>query len=296
MLVDHLVKIGFPLSNAEDVQLAQELIAQGDADPDGATNWAAASAQMAHLGIPNTPYGPDWFTSHDYVPVVMAALDRGIPVLFGLSNAHATYDDWTSQGTNDGVYGHAIALMGYDATGAIVADPNTQQATRGDFVHYGWQNLRDAGASSMLIPEGRMMGIPEGWADDGTTLKTPNGVMVVHGFRDWVMRHPWDADDWPMEAEVGNVQVESAYAAGTGSRQVFRKHLLCWLPDRGVYEAWTGANYFALLGGKAQEEKQVAAAQQQEAILQAQIATLKAELTAAQQADAKKRKRWRLGR
>src|SRR5258708_21451598 len=48
--------------------------------------------------------------------------------------------------------------------------------------------------------QGGTMG-PTGWHDDGTTLTAPNGVKVVHGFRDYVLAHNWDAANEPVMAE-----------------------------------------------------------------------------------------------
>lgn len=158
MVVDHLVKSGFPCTAAEDTALAQDLISRGDASPNGATNYLAASAQMTRLGIPNDAYGQSWFAANDFVSMVQAALKRGIPVLFGLSEAHYLHDDWTNSAEDGGVYGHGIAIIGMDSTGAICADPNTSQAKYGQFVHYTWADLKQAGGAwpSMVIPRGSM--------------------------------------------------------------------------------------------------------------------------------------------
>ncbi len=158
MMVNHLVKSGFPCNAAEDTALAQDLINRGEASPNGATNYVAASQQMARLGIPNTTYDAGWFRANDFVPVVQGAIRRGIPVLYGTSEAHYAHDDWTNSAEDAGVYGHGICLVGFDATGAIAADPNTSQAENGQFVHYTWANLKAMGGlwPSMVIPNGSM--------------------------------------------------------------------------------------------------------------------------------------------
>ena len=189
MMVDHLVKAGFPLSDQEDIALAQDLINRGQASASGATDYLAASQQMVRLGIPNTPYGADWFAAHDFVPVCKAALDRGIPVLFGFSSAFLSHDDWSGNNYNTGVDGHGICLFGYDDTGAIVGDPNTPEALSGKFVHYQWANLKAAGGSwpSMVIPEGAMaITIAEvadyfTEADANTWVCKQNGHKIVLG-------------------------------------------------------------------------------------------------------------------
>src|SRR5215467_13361489 len=50
--------------------------------------------------------------------------------------------------------------------------------------------------------------VPAGWKDDGTTLTAPDGVPVVHGFRDWVLEHSWDAPDWPSAAGAGRAELQ----------------------------------------------------------------------------------------
>lgn len=138
-----------PVNAQTDKALAEQLIAQGQAQADGATNWAAASDQLARLGLPNQAYSPQWFSQNDWRPIVNAALVAHKPVLFGLSNATALRDTYTGAYFDRGVFGHAIVIVGRDATGYIVADPNT---ATGGYQHYTAQNLTAAGASSMVVP------------------------------------------------------------------------------------------------------------------------------------------------
>lgn len=143
---------GVPLTAGNDIALTQQLQQLGQAGAQGATNWYAASQQMQRLGIPNTPYGNDWFSKNNWQPVVDAALAAGRPILFGLGNANQLFDTWTGKYYDQGVYGHAIAIVGKDASGYIVADPNAPQAQSGGFVHYTAADLNLAGASSMDVP------------------------------------------------------------------------------------------------------------------------------------------------
>lgn len=41
-------------------------------------------------------------------------------------------------------------------------------------------------------------GVPSGWSDDGTTLRSPSGVPIVLGFRDYVLANNWDAANVPL--------------------------------------------------------------------------------------------------
>lgn len=84
-------------------------------------------------------------------------------------------------------------------------------------------------------------GTPAGWHDDGVTLTAPNGVVVVKGFRQWVLSHSWDAENWPLQAEQGLNPLEASNPAlGSGTQQIFRWLTLEWTPERGVFNAWTG--------------------------------------------------------
>lgn len=233
MICNHIVA-NRPVSAAEDISLAQDLIKRGQASASGATNYLAASQQMTRLGIANVAYGKDWFATHDFVPVVKDAIAYGSPVLFGVYAAFKLYDDWTKAPQDAGVDGHGIALVGMDATGAIVADPNTVQAKSGDFVHYSWATLRNAGGTypSMVIPNAMSFptGVPCGWSDDGTTLKAPNGQTCTHGVRTEVLNAGWNPDNVPLGAEYYTDPADPTDPkAGFGGRQYFRDELICWI-------------------------------------------------------------------
>ncbi len=79
--------------------------------------------------------------------------------------------------------------------------------------------------------------IPQGWHDDGTTLTAPNGMKVVHGFRDFVLVNgaSWGKDNWPLENERAADPLEySNRALGAGTQQIFRLCMLGWTKERGV--------------------------------------------------------------
>lgn len=187
MIADHVATHGrIPVSAAEDIALAQDLIARGEASANGATNYLAASDQMTRLGIKNTAYGPDWFAKNDFAPLARAAIDRGVAVLFGVYAAHNLHDDWTNQDEDGGVNGHGICLVGYDDTGFIVADPNTSQAQTGAFVHYTVADLQSAfgGFPSMVIPEVSMSTPLDGYftiANGAYTLKSDPSIVLSGG-------------------------------------------------------------------------------------------------------------------
>jgi hypothetical protein len=94
---------------------------------------------------------------------------------------------------------------------------------------------------------GSTMSIPTGWHDNGHTLTAPNGVPVVAGFRDYVLAHNWDANNWPLQAEQGRTPLElSNPSLGGGTAQDFRYTTLEWTSSKGVFVAWTGVELQAL--------------------------------------------------
>lgn len=114
-----------------------------------------------------------------------------------------------------------------------------------------------------------MTTVPQGWHDDGTILTAPNNIPVKLGFRQYVLTHNWDANNYPLAAEEGVPQLEiSNPALGGGTWQPFRWTVLEWTTQRGVFEMWTGQE---LLGVRSQA-----------ATLQAQIKTLQDQLAQTQ--------------
>lgn len=117
--------------------------------------------------------------------------------------------------------------------------------------------------------------IPRGWKDDGKTLVAPNGVVVVKGFRDYVLawQGGWEANNWPLksEQEVTSGSIEPGNAAiGPGSRQDFRFRSLGWTASRNVYVIYSGQDLLAL-------ESQLGAANTHLAQVEAQLAALQAQ-------------------
>jgi Domain of unknown function (DUF1906) len=112
--------------------------------------------------------------------------------------------------------------------------------------------------------------VPQGWTDANNVLTAPNGVKVVHGFRDWVLSHNWDPANWPLGAEFGTSLLEASNPSlGGGSQQLFRWSMLGYTAARGVFNEWLG--------------QELAFCRQQVQQKAAQITQLQAELAAAQQ-------------
>lgn len=86
-----------------------------------------------------------------------------------------------------------------------------------------------------------MGGIPDKWTDDGQTLTAPNGGKVVLGFRQYILSHYWDANDYPLEAEHHQDPLEvSNPGLGAGQQQLFMMSMLGYTPARGVLKEYIG--------------------------------------------------------
>lgn len=136
-----------------------------------------------------------------------------------------------------------------------------------------------------IQPTGGPM-VPAGWHDDeqNKVLTAPNGVVVVHGFRDTVLNprsilgwdHDWRANDWPLAPEKTLASVEPGNASiGGGTRQDFRMTSLGWTQSRNVYQIWAGQDLLAL-------QQQMATVAQHNADLQAKLTDTQNKLTALQ--------------
>src|SRR5690348_1959608 len=91
---------GVSLTTGNLTALYQNMLGKGLASPGGYSNWANASAELQQLGVPNTPYGNEWFGAHPaaaWQSLVSGSLAQGRPVLFGLSQASQLRDTWSGQ-------------------------------------------------------------------------------------------------------------------------------------------------------------------------------------------------------
>ncbi len=106
---------------------------------------------------------------------------------------------------------------------------------------------------------GAGMVVPTGWTDDGMTLSATNGVPVTLGFREYILTHDWNPDDWPLAPERHLESLEPGDpTAGAGQRQDFRMSALGWTQARGVYRIWVGRDLAALEAQLAERDKRIA--------------------------------------
>jgi N-acetylmuramoyl-L-alanine amidase len=162
-------------------------------------------------------------------------------------------------------YGFNITPDGHgqmtDIKGHNTIDPINRARCPGN---YPWSEL-----ITYLQGGTTTMGTPAGWKDDGTTLTAPNGVKVVHGFRDYVLAHNWDPRNIPLGAEFGTPQLEASNTSlGPGTQQLFEWTMLGYTATRGVIFEYA--------------VRELAYCRQQVQKYAAQITQLKADLAAAQ--------------
>jgi hypothetical protein len=140
-----------------------------------------------------------------------------------------------------------IPMQAADANGGITGhfsiDPANRSHCPGIYPFDDLYQYLQQGGDTPMTPC-----TPQGWHDTGTTLKAPNGVPVVKGFRDYILGDPtWDVDNWPLQPEEARNPLEvSNPSLGAGTQQIFRLCALEWTPARGVFTAWIGQEVIAL--------------------------------------------------
>jgi len=124
-----------------------------------------------------------------------------------------------------------------DEAGGIIGHCDLDPVNRADCPgpRFPWDELW------RFLKEGDQMGVPTGWKDNGKELVAPNGIKVVRGFRDYILSHPWDSGNYPLEPEQAMSPVElSNPSLGNGTGQRFRWASLKWTASKGVYLSWVG--------------------------------------------------------
>jgi hypothetical protein len=174
---------------------------------------------------------------------------------------------------------HIVLIVGYDDETQAVVVHDPLRSVSGQPVDYSWSSFQAAQfyvlsevSGPSLLPSGQrgVTAVPVGWNDDGQVLTAPNGVPVVGDFRDWVLTHTWESQNWPLVAARQMNPIEWGYpSSGAGARQDFRLVSLGQPTGQEVYEIWVGQDIVALA--------------QQVSTYQSQIAQLKQELDAAKQ-------------
>ncbi|HEX3640094.1 MAG TPA: N-acetylmuramoyl-L-alanine amidase [Ktedonobacteraceae bacterium] len=183
--------------------------------------------------LPDPSINPNWYTAS--IEFVKASTDnsdaltaiqfqKGCEVIECICN---TYNIPKRAGdVNGGIIKHADI------------DPISRARCPGTFDWTSLYNYLNGGNKPMPTT-------PQGWSDDGHTLKAPNGIPVVLGFRDKVLNSNWDPANWPMRAEYHADPVEQSHPSlGAGPAQEFRWDRLAGCASLGIYKTWLGQELY----------------------------------------------------
>lgn len=172
--------------------------------------WAAAngSTTMSHLHDEAVRRGfhPDESTLITYTPSIPVdelhnrlLQEAGVkPVVIEIARAYAL------PGDEAGVDYHYICVVGISPQGYVCNDGDNS-AISSHLVTYSWAEIEAASPCAVMTLEmAHTMGIPAGWSDDGSILRAPNGEVLEHAFRDFVLNHPaWDPMLLPVGGDIG---------------------------------------------------------------------------------------------
>jgi hypothetical protein len=153
-------------------------------------------------------------------PVIFTELDPYV------DTSLPQYSGWT----------HVCAWFAGDGAGLTAMDPFIAQPVyKSDGT---WASLLRAN-QVWTVERIPMSTVPQGWSDDGTTLRAPNNVPVVLGFRAYVLSHAWEQDNWPLSPEAGMAKLEASNPSlGGGTQQLFKKSMLGYTDH--VFEEYVG--------------------------------------------------------
>jgi hypothetical protein len=294
----------YPLNAAQLARVIRRSIDHHRAHRNGSEPLSAIDLDFAIEGIRTTKYAYSQPPSFDWKGVLEHW--GGIkPMAFEFAQARKL------PGDEKGVHYHFMACLGWDpaAREGLFADGDNLIVRRGrngptGLVRYTQAELEAASVCGLLVAEYTLgeepkpapppLNIPAGWTDDGATLTAPNGVTVIHNFRDYILHQTpaWPSANWPLEPEASVDQLELGDAAlGGGSQQLFRDSALDWRvaptpPDGGpvgVFEMPVGAELMATRNALSASGATVSAQQTQITDLQQQVSDLQQQLADAQQ-------------
>lgn len=185
-------------------------------------------------------------------PVMLCGAETGMyDVLLGDRVPYA----WAPTGN------HCIVVSGVRDDGNLLvhdcASINSSGVRPGPRV-YDASKLQIVSATAVHL-KGEVMGIPQGWRDDGTTLWSPSHtqggpeVPIRGRIRDYVLANNWHFANVALGESAHKAQLESSNPSlGSGWQQAFRWSLL-GIPDGGtmvgkvVYE-WLGVELEHIVG------------------------------------------------
>lgn len=130
-------------------------------------------------------------------------------------------------------------------------DPTARPASPAPWASYTWLQFSDAmtgipGLSGKVdcnidLGGSSMNTVPTGWKDNGSVLTAPNSVVVTGDYRNYVLSHSWDANNYPLQAMQARTTLElSNTGLGAGTWQPFRWTVLEQPQSKQVIMMWAG--------------------------------------------------------
>lgn len=285
----------YPLDVAELEKVVRRDRQRHWAGHGGAESLDGIVKDLEYEGVPHTSYGYSEPPRFDW-RAILRQWGGVKPIIFEYALASRL------PGDEPGVHYHFNACLGWDPEAGIgvFADGDNEAVRQGrsgaaGLVRYTLADLEAARVCGLLVIERALgaapmaLAVPDGWTDDGSTLKGPNGVPVVRGFREYLLHRPttWPEWNWPLSPETAVDQLELGNPAlGGGMQQFFRGAVLEWRPENaakdvgpvGVFEMRTGQEIIAARGALSAAATQrhsdaatISAQQQQIAALQSQL-------------------------
>lgn len=285
---------GDVISEQYMVALAQKMIAEKIADPNGATTIGELQTIANQYGVPtehfeqySEPFPFDWIS-------YLRTNAGRVPIVLEFANGQALRDVETGVGENaTNLHYHYVCVVGKQDDGYIVADGDNFQVLQ-RFEIYDLGTLTTAKPCALLaLKMARTAappasGVPAGWTDDGKTLHNPvNSFVVVNGIRDFVLANHWDPADVPLNNEAPRNPVEYGNPQlGEGAVQYFRASgQVTWTKSNNtVFRTWNGQEMLALLALIGSLTASVRTDQALIGTLQQQVDALKAQHSASDDA------------
>lgn len=218
------------------VRITDDMIGKKLCAQNGAATIAAVAQEARAMGFPvelEWDFGQmgDWHGKlKDYA--------GKLPILLQVANGQALKDVETGKADESGVHYHAIAVVGFQDDGYVVADGDNPEVNQ-RYQVYPYDVLQAAqpcgllilGLKVPLVPD-----LPSGATDDGTTLAWA-GFEIKNGFRQWQFDN-----QFKMGVPLGNAWMEN----NGESFQTFALGELRHTEKDGVFVANVGADLVLL--------------------------------------------------
>lgn len=208
------------------------------------------------------------------------------PIVLEVATAGAGLHAVDGSHAEAGVQYHFICVVGIANEGYVCYDGDNNNIWNGLPI-YSWGAIEAATPCAVMVLEmgwGSNLALPAGWHDSGTALSNPvNAFVVTQGFRDYILAHPWDADDAPWQNVEGVADVEESNPGlGAGTAQAFKRSRLIWTAADGQIRLQSlGVEYLFVRADRDKQKAAAAASAAQANSYKSQLATAQSALDAA---------------